>query len=212
MTPTAHLTTRKRATMARMSEMRTLGINSPHTSVPLRLFMYKTYVRPVLLYGVETQSLNKEQTRELQVFESTIIKRLVGISKYCRSSHLIYASTLDRIEERVASLKLGLIGRLATNRDTRSTTIAIQQAYESTRSKKLHRLSVLAEVNTLTQSNTTDMSQLATASWRTRKEIERALKEKQGSQDVTCIREVLEDRSISDHTRADRLSLALQAG
>ena len=69
LTPTAHLITRKRAAMARMSALRAIGIDSPHISLSLRLFMYKTYVRPVLLYGVETQSLNKEQTRELQVFE-----------------------------------------------------------------------------------------------------------------------------------------------
>ena len=115
--------------------------------------MYKTYVRPVVLYGVETQSLNKEQTRELQVFESSIIKRLVGISKYCRSTLLIYASSLERIEERVGNAKLALIDRLAANTDTQETTASILNTYDSTRSKKLHRLSTLAEVVAHTNNN-----------------------------------------------------------
>ena len=212
MTPTAHLITRKRATMARMSALRAIGINSTSISVQLRLLMYKVYVRPVLLYGVETQSLNKEQTNDLQVFESTIVKRLVGISKYCHSSHLIYASSLDRIEERVAVMKLDMIGRLMMNQDTRETTNAILRAYEGTQSKTRHRLSMLSEAMSLAQIDANEVDQFAAASWRASKDKTRDVKEKQGSEEVKTIRRVLEDLTITDETRAERLSIALRAG
>ena len=212
LTPTLHLSTRKRAAMARMSALRTIGIDSPHISVPLRLFMYKTYVRPILLYGVETQSLNKEQTRELQVFESSIVKRLVGISKYCRSTLLIYATSLDRIEERVACAKLDLIGRLDTNSDTRDTTTAILEAYEATKSKKQHRLSILSEVKSLAHSTTNDFRQLSQESRRVRKEIACDVQAKQRSEEVLSIRTIINDSTITDYSRAEALSRALHAG
>ena len=56
--------------MARMRALRAIGIDTSNISLSLGLFIYKTFVRPDLLYVVVTQSLNKKQTTSVRVVYS----------------------------------------------------------------------------------------------------------------------------------------------
>ncbi|MFO8155476.1 MAG: hypothetical protein R6U87_05600, partial [Thiohalospira sp.] len=47
----------------------------------LKMFVYKTYCRPILQYGLESIALNKTEKILLQKTESTLVKGLAGVGK-----------------------------------------------------------------------------------------------------------------------------------
>ena len=53
-------------------------MRSRYISRNTRIKLYKTLIRPVLMYGAETWALNKEYKNKLAVFERRILRRIYG--------------------------------------------------------------------------------------------------------------------------------------
>ncbi|RMZ93609.1 hypothetical protein BpHYR1_019450, partial [Brachionus plicatilis] len=49
--------------------------------------LYKSYVRPVLLYGIENHALTKTFTNEIKRFEGNMVKRMMSIPTRCRTTN-----------------------------------------------------------------------------------------------------------------------------
>jgi len=56
------------------------GFHSPNVSVEVKIQLYKSYVRPVLLYGMENLILGNGELDKLQTKEENIIKCALGLS------------------------------------------------------------------------------------------------------------------------------------
>jgi len=95
--------------------LRSIGIDSNALSVKTKIHMYKTYLRPLLTYGLECLTLTKTQIDDLKLAESNLVKKVIGISKYCHHSDLMPALGLDNIETVIKDLTLGFNKRLCDN-------------------------------------------------------------------------------------------------
>jgi len=115
-----HLENKIKDSLYKMNQLKRCGFTSKFTITPLKINQYMTYVRPTLIYGSENQLLSKNEIKELQTTESTIIKKSFGFTpRYVKSSTLNRALNLDRISERLYLSKYKFIMRLNRNELTR---------------------------------------------------------------------------------------------
>ncbi len=94
------------------------GFHNTDVSVEVKLQLYKSYVRPVLTYGLESLLLGSNEADKLQRKEENIIKTALGLSTRLRSSELMLALKLNRIDVRLDSMIPSYFGRLMLNRYT----------------------------------------------------------------------------------------------
>lgn len=43
--------------------------------------LFKTYIRPIMYYGLENCYINKTETKKIQTMEGIMIKRMIGVNK-----------------------------------------------------------------------------------------------------------------------------------
>jgi hypothetical protein len=53
-------------------------LKSHHLSTQTKIKLYKTLVRPVLMYGCESWSLSKKEENEINIFERNILRKIYG--------------------------------------------------------------------------------------------------------------------------------------
>jgi exonuclease III len=114
-----HLEKRRTKSLAAFFILKELGLTSNCISIKMKAQMYKTFIRPVLFYGLENLDLNKTERDGLQRLESNLVKMCIGISKYCYSSHLLLALNIDAVQVRLIINKCSFFIRLSKNGYTR---------------------------------------------------------------------------------------------
>jgi len=66
--------------------LRNVGITEKDTSVSMKTFLYKVYCRPILFYGIENLTLQKQDIKTIQTTEATLIKYSYNLSKTTRTT------------------------------------------------------------------------------------------------------------------------------
>jgi hypothetical protein len=72
---------RRRSALQAWHSLYRIGINTSWMTASTKDLLYRTYVRPVLTYGLENVRLNDQEIRILQLTESNIAKSICGVSK-----------------------------------------------------------------------------------------------------------------------------------
>ncbi len=116
-----HLENRKNKALAALQQLKSHGMTSHRIQIPMKIQMYKTYIRPIIYYGIENLLLNKNEINALQRLESTIIKRLLNINKLCYSTTLLLALNVDSTRNRTRLTTYSFWLRLYENKYTRET-------------------------------------------------------------------------------------------
>ena len=80
-----HLSTRIKKSISSISKLRSLDLIGDNLKPHLRAFLFKVYIRPVILYGIDCCDLNEKEFLELKKAESISLKSLVGINKECQT-------------------------------------------------------------------------------------------------------------------------------
>jgi hypothetical protein len=93
----AHLEDRKAKATNAMYIISQWGAYKDTQNVKMRMQLYKTYVRPVLLYGLELFNM-ETQLDKITRFEALLIKRLLGINKYTHTKQLLSALPMETME------------------------------------------------------------------------------------------------------------------
>ena len=88
----SHLTTRRNMTYNAINK---IGFNLYDLKYNIKSILYKTHIRPVLLYGIEMHSLNATELKNLQILEASIIKRAMGLTKKAKTTDLMNAMSID---------------------------------------------------------------------------------------------------------------------
>ena len=73
--------------------------------------MFKTYVRPVLMYGCETLDLNKSEIEKISKCEGTALKRMLGLKKRCYTRHLFNAVQIGTTDRYIKMMKINFFVR-----------------------------------------------------------------------------------------------------
>ena len=111
---------RKFATFNASHELATLGLDSNSMPVDLKLKLITIYCRPALLYGVADCKLSEQDVNELQSIEARILKKSLGLSKYCKTQPLLDALKVRSIEDTIKERKTSFLLQLMNNELTLS--------------------------------------------------------------------------------------------
>jgi len=114
----AHLEKRRLATFAMINRIKKLGFDGGNMHPKLIGNMFKTYVRPVLMYGCETLDLNESEIEKIAKCEGTAIKRMMGLKKRCYTRHLLNALNIGTSARFIKLMKLKFFLRIKDNRFT----------------------------------------------------------------------------------------------
>jgi hypothetical protein len=77
---TCHIKNRKMAAHTAIAKLTNLGFTTANVNYNMRGFLYKTFVRPLLFYGLENLTLSKFKKIAMTSFERNIIKRMMNIN------------------------------------------------------------------------------------------------------------------------------------
>ena len=72
-------------------------------------------IRPVLTYGVHAVTLTKKSRVELEKVQGKLLKSALGVSKFCRTTPLLKAMDIQRIDDIISSQQLSLMKTILSN-------------------------------------------------------------------------------------------------
>jgi exonuclease III len=114
-----HLDERIRLTSAAVNQLaKTSGFENQLVSVKVKAQLYKSYIRPVLTYGLEAMILGTTQLDKIQKKEENIIKKALGLSTRLHSSELMICLGINRMDLKLDSMLPSFFYRLLQNQYT----------------------------------------------------------------------------------------------
>jgi hypothetical protein len=81
-------------------------------------YIYKTYCRPVLRYGIESIKLNKKLRKKLESTEGYIVKKMSNCEQKSHHKAIQHAMNIETTESMINKTKLNFFKRLLDNEQT----------------------------------------------------------------------------------------------
>ncbi|RNA18795.1 hypothetical protein BpHYR1_045197 [Brachionus plicatilis] len=117
----------------------------------IKLCYYKTYIRPMLYYGIDNMVINKSQNKMLQTLESKLIKGMFRISKKSRSTALLRAINIETVEELTIKTKIKFANRLIKFEITKQL---LEELDKNDPLAKIDKKSLMYELKCITKKET----------------------------------------------------------
>ena len=114
------------------------GFKSMYLIPRVKTQLYKSYIRPVLTYGLETMVLGSTQLDKLHTLECNIIKSALNLSTRLESSELMTSLGIEGINERVDMMIPSFFYRLIKHDYTRLSILNMMNSCSKLHNKS-HR-------------------------------------------------------------------------
>ena len=75
--------------------------NSSSVSRKTKIKLYKTLVKPVLMYGRETWKMNEGDARKIDVFQNRCLRRIMKIKDKICNRELLERANVERLSEEI---------------------------------------------------------------------------------------------------------------
>ncbi|RNA38994.1 hypothetical protein BpHYR1_041672 [Brachionus plicatilis] len=111
---------RKRAALGALPRLKNLEIFTENTCPFLKRHLYKTYILPVLMYGMETICLTKTNKKEVTRLENNLLKYVYYVPKRCRTTNLRLINNVKKTHIRLKQMHIEFFERLLENEFTKS--------------------------------------------------------------------------------------------
>ena len=85
------------------------GLCNVITDVGTASYVWNSAIRPVLIYGLNTVDISGTALRDLESVQGRLVKSMVGIHKWCRTTPVIRAMKICTVESSVAISNLELL-------------------------------------------------------------------------------------------------------
>ncbi|RNA40614.1 RNA-directed DNA polymerase from mobile element jockey-like [Brachionus plicatilis] len=118
----AHIDKCKKSALKALNRLRDLSLLTNESHPNMKGHLFNTYIRPVLLYGLENLSLNKLEKLKLKRIEGNIVKMMMGLPTRCRTTDLFLALNIEPTVKRIDKIKCDFYLRLTTNSYTNTIT------------------------------------------------------------------------------------------
>ena len=115
-----HINKRCDATTKAFGALCGYGFTDKALSPKTKIQIYKTFVMPVLTYGLDTIVLNKKLAIKVRRTETNIVKNFLNVNVGCRNSSILRAVNINCIANRIMVAQLSLFVRLCENSYTKS--------------------------------------------------------------------------------------------
>ena len=107
--PKLHITNRINACRKSFYGLQGAGLCNVLTNVNTASYVWKTAIRPVLMYGLNTVTINKTCLRDLEKIQGRLVKSMVSVHKYCKTTPILSAMNICSIESSVEMFNLELM-------------------------------------------------------------------------------------------------------
>ncbi|CAF0743838.1 unnamed protein product [Brachionus calyciflorus] len=122
-----HLSKRKRLVQQALFKLKIIGLQTPFLHPIMKGQLYKTYIRPILLYGLETFYLKLTDINDLKRFEGNTVKTIMDISTRCRSTYLTHAMNIEPLQYKLRNIKIDFFLRLKENKFTEEILLYLEK-------------------------------------------------------------------------------------
>ena len=68
------------------------------TNANMLVYLWESAIRPVLLYGSSSVHINKESMLKMEKIQAKLLKASIGVHKFCKSSSILQAFNICKIE------------------------------------------------------------------------------------------------------------------
>ena len=117
---TEHIKERSKINLRASYSLYNIGFMSKSMNTYTKSFIYKTYCRPALLYGMEFVEISDKNIKQMRTDESLLIKRVLSVHKTSKSTILYQTLNLRELDLELYIMKLKLFLRLTNNELTSS--------------------------------------------------------------------------------------------
>ncbi|CAF1011374.1 unnamed protein product, partial [Brachionus calyciflorus] len=115
-----HIDKKIKAARIALAKLKTLEVLTQNTSAFLKGHLYKTYIMPVLYFGLENINLTIKNIKTVQKAENNLLRYTFYIPKRCRISNLKLANNLNNTGSKLKSIQIEFFERLMNNKYTKS--------------------------------------------------------------------------------------------
>ena len=81
----------------------------------LKSYLWRFALQPVAMYGMECIPLNKADTYRVESLQARLVKASLGLSKYLRSTPLLHAMKINKLDSLVATHSVKLLKSVLSN-------------------------------------------------------------------------------------------------
>ena len=110
-----HANSRISATRRAFFALKSTGVFAKGVKTEAMVYLFKTVIRPVLLYGLQSVSNTKKSWEEIEKLQSKLLKASLYLKPSCRNTPLLHAMKIPRIEESVRQQEVMLLSSLLTS-------------------------------------------------------------------------------------------------
>ncbi|CAF0770383.1 unnamed protein product [Brachionus calyciflorus] len=107
--------------------LKTVVIWNQYSSTYLKSHIFKAFIRPILMYGIETTNLTKSEINDLRITEGIIIKRMIRVSNRCSTRNLFLDLNITPTKTFIENSKTEFLTRLI---DKKLTNEIIEEMIE----------------------------------------------------------------------------------
>lgn len=110
-----HINKRQGKVIAKIGQLKALGLISSKLGYKARALIFKAYLRPIINYGIDNCDLSLKDVKLLKKIEANSLKALLGINKEVHSTPIYSALEIEETSVRILKDKIGLFKRLCEN-------------------------------------------------------------------------------------------------
>ena len=104
----------------------------PHALTPRTIaFLYKQFCQSIFRYGLDNLYVNNKQIDSFNIRQNILIKRAIGISKFCKTTPLFQVLKIESMEQLYAKHKIFCYRQIKNNQMTSEILNYLRQHYEN---------------------------------------------------------------------------------
>lgn len=111
----AHIKNRQSKAINKKAKLKALGLISSNMSPQSRAYLYKSYIRPIIMYGIDNCDLSAQELNKIKTVEGNAIKSMVGLNKEVHTTPILNALNIEATSIRIIKDKVSLFVRLCQN-------------------------------------------------------------------------------------------------
>ena len=92
------------------------GFSNTATDVDALSYIWKAAIRPILTYGINCINVSAGDLEKMEKIQSRLLKAGIGIHKFCRSSPILKALNVSKIDNVIETSSLKLISAIFSSR------------------------------------------------------------------------------------------------
>ena len=156
---TTHLSNRRASTIRAAFSLNKVGNEQRDADQFMKGFLYKTYARPVLCYGMENIVMNQKEKDQVRRTEGNLVKRALGLSTRIKTTHLLAAVGIEPILSKLTREKCRFFINLSKNTLTRNLTNHLLKQAPATNKRPVHLVDEIRTYEAAQESHPADQNE-----------------------------------------------------